>query len=59
MLQTRLWTGMYETLMLDVMVPEAHQNNCSSVFDSLNKNLAWWAVTRRTSKHHKTVKIVG
>ena len=51
---------MCETLMLDVMVPEAHQNDRSSVrvfngltFDSLNKNLAWWAVTRRTSKHHK------
>ena len=27
--------------------------------DSLRKNLAWWAVTRRTSKNHKTVKIWG
>ena len=46
--------------------PEAHQNDRSSVrelsgltFDSLRKNLAWWAVTRRTSKNHKTVKIGG
>ena len=27
--------------------------------DSLRKNLAWWAVTRRTLKNHKTVKIWG
>jgi len=27
--------------------------------NSLRKNLAWWAVTRRTSKNHKTVKIGG
>ena len=27
--------------------------------DSLCKNLAWWAVTRRTSKNHKTVKMGG
>ena len=39
--------GMCETLMLDVMVPEAHQNDRSYVrelsghtFDSLCKNLA-------------------
>ena len=41
-LRTRLWTGMCETLMSDVMVPQAYQNNCSyvhelsgSTFDSL------------------------
>ena len=39
--------------------------NCSYVSsvdlpsDSLRKNLAWWVVTRRTSKNHKTVKIGG
>ena len=27
--------------------------------DSLRENLAWWAVTRRTLKNHKTVKIRG
>ena len=27
--------------------------------DSLRENLAWWAVTRRTLKNHKTVKIGG
>ena len=45
-----------------------HQNDRNYVhelngltFDSLRKNLAWWAVTRRTfkKKHHKTVKIGG
>ena len=47
-------------------MPEAHQNDRSYVcelsgltFDSLRQNLAWWAVTRRTSKNHKTVKIGG
>ena len=41
-LRTRLWTGMCETLMPDVMVPQAYQNNRSyvhelsgSTFDSL------------------------
>ena len=57
---------MCETLILDVMVPEAHQNDCSYVrelsgltFDSLRKNLAWWAITWRTSRNHKTVNIGG
>ena len=27
--------------------------------DSLRENLAWWVVTRRTLKNHKTVKIRG
>ena len=64
-LQTRPRTGVCEPLMPDVMVPKAHQNNCSYVSsadllsDSLYKNLAWWAVTRRTLKNHKTVKIGG
>ena len=46
----------------DVVLPKAHQNNCSYVSsvdqlsDSLCKDLAWWAVTRRTSK---IVKIGG
>ena len=41
-----------ETLLPDVVAPEAHQNDHSYVcelsgptFDSLCKNLAWWAVT--------------
>ena len=29
------------------------------LMDSLRKNLAWWAVTQRISKNHKTVKIGG
>ena len=53
-----LWTGVCKTLMPDVVVPEAHQNDCSCVssadgptFDSLCNNLAWWAVTQRTSDY--------
>ena len=44
---------------LDIVAPKAHQNNRSYVSladlpsDSLRKNLAWWAVTRRTSKLSK------
>ena len=47
----------------DVVVPKVHQNNCSYVSSadlpsaSLRENLAWWAVTRRTLKNHKNVKI--
>ena len=57
--------GVCEPLMPDVVAPKAHQNDHSYVSsvdlpsDSLHKNLAWWAVTRRTSKNHKTVKIGG
>ena len=56
---------MCEPLMPDVMVSKAHQNNrsCVSLADqpseSLRKNLTWWAVTRTTSKNHKTVKMGG
>ena len=46
-----------ETLLLDVVAPEAYQNGCSYIhelsgpkFDSLCINLAWLAVTQRTSK---------
>ena len=52
-----LRTGVCETLMPDVVAPEAHQNNrsyVSSAFDPLRKNLAGWAVTRRTSKKPPT-----
>ena len=65
MLRTRPRTGLCEHLMPDVVVSKVHQNNCSYVSsvdlhsDSLRKNLAWWAVTRRTLKNHKTVKIGG
>ena len=64
-LQMRPWTGMCEPLMPDVVVPKAHQNNRSYVSsadlpsDSLLQNFAWWAVTQRTLKNHKTVKIGG
>ena len=57
--------GVCKPLMPDVVAPKPHQNNHSYVssadlpLDSLRKNLAWWAVTRRTLKNHKTVKIGG
>ena len=59
-LQIRPRMGVCEPLMPDVVVPKAHQNNRSSadlLSDSLHKNLAWWAVTWRTLKNHKIVKI--
>ena len=49
----------------EVVAPKAHQSHLSYVSsadlpsDSLRKNLAWWAVTWRTLKNHKTVKIGG
>ena len=61
----RLQMGVCKTLMLDIVVPEVHKNDRSYVelsrptFDSLCNNLAWWVVTWRTSKDHKTVKIGG
>ena len=64
-LQTRPRTGVCEPLMPDVVSPKVHQNNCSYVssadlpLDSLRENLACWAVTRRTLKNHKTVKMWG
>ena len=57
--------GMCEPLMHDVVAPKVHQSNrsyLSSAYlhipsDSLRENLAWCAVTRRTVKNHKTIKI--
>ena len=47
--------GVCNTLLPDVMMPEAHQNDPSYVcdlseptLDLLCKNLAWWAVAQRT-----------
>ena len=64
MLQTRLQTAVCETLMLDVVAPEAHQNDCSYVrelsrptFDSLSKHLAWWAVTRMSLKNCQNLEV--
>ena len=62
MLQMRPQTDVCEPLMPDVVSPKVHQNYCSSAdlpSDSLRENLAWWAVTQRTLKNHKTVKIGG
>ena len=36
-----------------------HLNISGLTFDSLRENLAWWVVTRRTSKNHRTLKIGG
>ena len=60
--RTRPRTGVCEP---DVVAPKVHQNNCGYVSsldlpsDSLHKNLAWWVITRRNQKNHKTVKIGG
>ena len=55
--------GMSETLMSDVMVPEAHHNDhsyvhevCGLTFNSQCKNLAQWTLTRKISKNHKNRK---
>ena len=54
-----------EPLMSDVVAPKVQQTNRSYVTsadlpsDSLHKILAWWAVTQRTLKNHKTVKLGG
>ena len=49
--------GVCETLLPDVVVHEVHHNDHSyvrelsrSTFSSLRKNLAWWAVTQKTTK---------
>ena len=66
MLWTRLQMGVCETLLPDVVTLEAYQNDCNyvhevngSTFNSLRKNLAWWAVTQKTSINHRTVKFLG
>ena len=57
--------GVCEPLRPDVVVPKAHENNCSYVSsadlpsNSLRKNLAWWSVTQRTLKSHIMSKLVG
>ena len=56
--------GMSETLMSDVMVPEAHHNDhsyvhelCGLTFDSYSKNLAQWTHTWTIyKKKHKNYK---
>ena len=58
-LWTRPWTGVCEP---DVVAPKAHQSYVSSAdvpSDSLRTNLAWWAVTWKTLKNHKTVESGG
>ena len=58
-LRTRPRTGVCEP---DVVAPKAHQSFVSSAdlpSDSLHKNLAWWAVTRRTLKTTKPSKVGG
>ena len=48
--------------MPDVVASKRNRSYVSSAdlpMDSIRKNLAWWAVTQRTLKNHKTVKIGG
>ena len=53
-LRTWLWTGVCETLWRLKHIKTIAAMYVSSAdlgtFDSLRKNLAWWAVTRRTSR---------
>ena len=58
--------GVHETLLPDVMAPGACQNDCRYVRElsglilgSVCKNLAWWAVTQRTSKTKELSKLKG
>ena len=58
--------GVCKILMPDVSAAEAHQNDSSYVselsgptFNPLRKNLAGWAVTRRTLRNHKLSKWGG
>ena len=60
----RLRLGVCKTLMPDVVVPEAHQNDHSYVrelsgptFDSLCSSLTWWAViyTEDLKKKNNTI----
>ena len=59
------WRGVCKTLMPDVVAPKAqsqlhvHVSSADLPLDSILNNLAWWAVTQRTLKNHKTVKIGG
>lgn len=47
-----------ETLLLDVVAPEEHQNELSRpTFGSLRKNFARWAITWKTSKKIKIKKL--
>ena len=50
--------GVCEPLMPDVVTPKVHHNNRSYSAD-LPSDLAWWAVTQRTSKNHKLSKLRG
>ena len=62
----RLRTGLGKTLLPDVLEPEQirmitviYVRSVTYTFNSLRTNSAWWAVTRRTLRNHKTVKIGG
>ena len=57
------WEPGHGQVCANLMSSKAHQNNRSYVssadlpLDLLCKNLAWWVVTWRTQRNHKTVKI--
>ena len=61
----RLWLGVCKTLLPEVMESETHQNDDSYVsladllLNSLCKNLAWWAATRRISKKPTKLSKLG
>ena len=61
-LQTRPRTGVCEPLKPDVVASKVQCSYVSSAdlpTNSIRKNLAWWAVTQRTSKTTKLSKLGG
>ena len=59
MLRMRLWMSVYETLMLDVVAPEVHQNDCSYVCELLSIHHARISMVGSYMEDLKTVKIGG
>ena len=53
-LWTRPWMGVCEPLLWHPKRNSSYVSSANLPSDSICKNLAWWAVTRRTSKNHKT-----
>ena len=64
---TRGYDQCVQALLPGIVAPEIHRNDHSYslcelklwTFKSSHKNFAWWTVTRRSLKKHRTVKIEG
>ena len=55
----RVWVNLWCLMSWHPKRNRSYVSSADLPMDSIRKNLAWWAVTRRTSKNHKTVKIGG